>query len=205
MFNDALTGETWRFVVIEHPGNGERTILRGRLYQLPSDWTCDSWRDYWDGDGMVAFIEDRGCTAVTENEETERAITAYRYSGPDALDRLAPRLIEPHNPESRFIHVGLDRGTDLYALSWDGDPEGEWRDEIDAVYHGDIWRIEVEEYQPGMGYVVPGSTADQSGDWVPSDDVCAEWYGEDKARAAFETREFPLAAFPAEMFVTAEG
>ena len=179
--------ETWRFWVNDNDG----TIMRGRLYQLPDD-DGDQWRWYWDGDGMVAFIDGGyrdGTYAVTENDDTERAITAYRYSGSDALDKLAPRLAD--NPEARFIKVSLDRGSDLYALAWGGDPEGEWRDEIEAVYHGDVWRIEVEENVS----LLPGEY-----EWHPADDVPEEAYGEDKAQAWFE-KEFPLAEFPAHLLV----
>ena len=178
----------WRFFVNENDG----TIYRGRLYRLPDD-SGDTWRDYWDGDLMVAFIDGGyrdGTYAVTENDGTEQAITAYRWSGEEALQRLAPRLAD--NPDAVFIHVGLDRGMDCYALCWSGENAAEWCDEIEAVWHGDIWRIETEEYAPGMG--VDGS------DWVPSDDVPDEAYGEDKAAAWF-AKEFPLDAFPAERLV----
>lgn len=198
---DSTTGETWRFSTHtngEYMGEPVTVIQRGRAYQLPSDWTTDAWRNYWDCDGMVAFIDGgyrHGTYAVTENPDTERAITAYRYSGEEALVPLAKRLL----PESvevgntpAFISVGLDRGVDLYVLAWDGDPEGKWRDEIEAVYHGDVWRVEVQEYDASTGT------------WADADDMCVEWYGEDVATAAFE-REFELAEFPAELLVCWSG
>jgi hypothetical protein len=196
MYTDPLTGETWRFCVIEDEHLPVPTITRGRVYRLPSDWTTDSWRHYWDGGSMVAFIDGGyrdGTYAIdgTDPEQTERAVTAYRYSGEEALQRLAPRLTG--NADSVFVVVGLDRGVDCYALAWSGENANEWRDEIEAVWHGDIWRIEVEEYAPGRG---PGGS-----DWVSADEVPEEYYGESKAEAGFK-REFPLDSFPAELLVT---
>ena len=186
----------YRFCTVTSPGNGEVTIYRGKVYRLPSDWTSDSWRHYFDGDTFVGFtVHWRGTpnlTPLNDSDDCERAVAAYqsaRNHGADeheALDRLAVRLTETE--DSRFISVGLDRDYDVYVLSYDGDPNNEHRDEIEAVYHGDIWRIETE--------VFDGT------DWHPYDDVCDEYYGEDKARAGFE-REFPLDAFPAEVLVAA--
>lgn len=184
----------YRFSVSEHDG----TITRARLYRL-GDEGGDSWRWYWEGDGQVAFIDgDRrdGVYALTDNEDTERAIAAFKaerdYDQSGALDRVAVRITEQSN--ARFICVGLDRGTDLYALAWGGDPNGEWRDEIEAVNWGDIYRIECEEFQPGFGVA--------GGDWVPADEYPEEFYGEDKAMAEF-ARIFPLTEFPADLLVTA--
>ena len=194
-YTDSLTGETWRFHVNEHDG----TITRGRKYQLPDDGG-DQWNWYWEGDMMVAFYDEGypGIRGVHGDEDTHRAIMAYKNatnydSDPDAaLKRLAVRLTG--NADADFIVVGLDRGTDLYALSWDGDPDHEWRDEIEALWNGDVWRIEVEENV----CLLPGEY-----EWHPADDIYDEWYGEDKAQAAFE-REFPLAEFPAERLIGAE-
>lgn len=194
---DNITGETWRFDV---DSNG--TIIRGRAYQLPSEWISDAWSCYWDGDWAVGFYEEyaRGRRPLNDSDECERAISAYQsahnYGGDPhaALDRLAERLTG--NPEAQFICVGLDRGMDFYVLSWSGDPDNVWRDEIEAVNDGDIWRIEVEEYQPGMG-------PDGSG-WVPCDEYPEEFYGEARAMTEFE-KVFPLAEFPAERVLNEAG
>lgn len=193
----------YRFTVNTEPYATTPTITRGRAYQLPSDWCADSWSHYWDGTDMVAFIDGdyrdgiypvKGC----DNDETDRAIAAFKAEqdtltgSSDGLHRLAKRLTD--NPDAKFICVGLDRGTDLYALSWDGDPSGDWAREIEAVNYGDIWRIEVEEFQPGMGM--------GGGDWVPCDEYSEEFYGEDKALAEF-ARIFEMAEFPAEMMIEA--
>ena len=186
----------YRFSTVTTPANGETTIYRGRLYRLPSEWTTDSWSHYWDGDGMVGFYEEyaRGQRMLVDNADSERAMSAYlsaKNHGADeheALDTLAVRLTG--SEDSRFIVVNLDRGSDLYVLAWGGDPDNTWRDEIEALYNGDIWRIETE--------VFDGT------DWHPDDDVCDEYYGEDKARAGFE-KEFPLDAFPAEVLVGSDG
>jgi hypothetical protein len=45
----------YRFFVNEHDGNGEPTIYRARLERMHDDGG-DSWRWYWEGDQMVAFI-----------------------------------------------------------------------------------------------------------------------------------------------------
>jgi hypothetical protein len=195
---DTLTGETWQFHV-----SADGTITRGRKYQLPDDGG-DSWRWYWDGDQMVAFIDGYcrdGTYAVTQNEDTDRALVVYRVEkagergAEGGLKRLAVRITG--QADADFICVGLDRGTDLYALSWDGDTDHEWRDEIEAVYNGDVWRIETERFEPR--YTEYGDEAC----WVPDDDICGEWYGEDKAEAAF-VREFPLDEFPAELLIESE-
>lgn len=189
----------YRFSTVTSPGNGETTIYRGKVYRLPSEWTTDSWSHYFDGDTFVGFTVHywRGTPDVTplvENDDNERAMAAYlamhkgRPGSDEALDRLAVRLTGTE--EARFISVGLDRDYDAYVLSYDGDPSNEFRNEIEALYYGDIWRIEVEEFD--------------GTDWHPYDDVCEEYYGEDKAREGFE-KEFPLDAFPAEVLVGSDG
>lgn len=195
-------GREWRFHVAD-----DGTITRGRKYQCPDDGG-DSWRWYWGSDTLVAFIDGGyryGVYAMTEGEDTERAMAAYRAEktgkcgAEGALDRLAERLTG--QADARFIAVSLDRDTDLYALSWDGDPEHEWRDEIEAVYNGDVWRIEVEGYTDvshwGWG------TFHEEWEWQPTDDICEEFYGEDKADEGWQ-REFPLAEFPAERLIGSE-
>lgn len=199
---DNLTGETWRFSTHtngKYLGEPEIVVTRGRAYQLPIDWAQDTWSSYWDGDCMVAVYDSRDYSSPTSGEDTDRAKYALRMAreyGQDvdaALTRLARRI--EGNWAARFIPVPIDRGVTLYALSYDGDPEGTWADEIEAVSNGDVWRIETQTYEPGFGW--------DRGDWNPADDVCEEWYGEDVAQRDFE-RAFPLTAFPAELFI-AEG
>lgn len=195
MHTDPLTGETWRFDV-----SADGTITRGRKYRLPEDYSGDNWRNYWDGDWKVAVYADtRTYTAPTDGEDTDRTLNAMQMALEfdqdvhDALARLAPRIAHswdfPQPWTAQFISVDLDRGTTLYALSWDGDPEGAWRNEIEAVFHGDVWRIETEEWDGEA--------------WQPGDDVYEEWYGEDSAQEGFE-REFPLANAPESLHQTGE-
>lgn len=186
----------YRFFINEHDGNGTPTILRSKPYRLGYG---DEWDAYWDGSEMVAVYDSRNYNSPTRSsnpewtERAERVIESARQYSMDvdkALTTLARRLFgyneqtgEPHAPDACFIPVGLDRGVTLYCLSWAGDPDHTYRDEVEACYHGDVWRVEVEEWT-GDG-------------WRQSDDVCDQWYGEDKALAAWE-RDFPLDAFPAE-------
>lgn len=184
--------------------NADGTITRGKLYRLPSEWTSDSWSNYWDGNETAAFVVNYGSrldidiVEGTNSERGMRAAEAFRAERGNmlgsyrALDRLAKRLTG--NRDAAFICVGLDRGTDLYALTYDGDPDRSFCDEIEAVWNGDIWRIECEEFAPGVGWI---------NDWMPSDEYPEEFYGEDKATAEFE-RVFNLAEFPAEQFVGGE-
>jgi len=191
---DETTGEEWRFHIVTNPHDEtDMSVYRGRKYRLPEQWTADAWHWYWDGDSMVAFYDEghRGLRAVTSGDDTDRAIAAYKAErdgrpGADGgLTRTAQRINE--NAESTFLKIALDRGTDLYVLSWDGDPDGDLRNEVECVYHGDIWRIEVERH------FIDGS-------WTPDDEVPEEYHGEERAQAGFE-KEFPLAEFPAEMLV----
>lgn len=192
----------YRFSTVTSPGNGEVTIYRGKLYRLPSDWTADEWSHYWDGMDTVAFYDEgyrgrRVVEGIEPVEDAERAITALDKGGPEALDVLAARLypcpvgtysVQDWAPG--YFTVPLDRGMDLYVLSWHGDPDNAWRDEIEALNEGEIYRIETEVYD--------------GTDWHPADDVCEQYYGEKQARAGFE-REFPLDAFPAEVLVGSDG
>jgi hypothetical protein len=186
----------YRFSITTTPANGEVTLHRGKPFRLPSEWTTDSWNNYWDGDHAVGFYEEyaRGRRPLGDSDDSERAMSAYtsaKNHGRDeheALDTLAVRLTG--NEEARFIVVGLDRGADLYVLAWSGDPDNTYRDEIEALNLGDIWRIETEVYDPFTGT------------WSPDDDVCEEYYGEDQMEKGFH-KEFPLTEFPSEMFVTA--
>lgn len=190
----------YRFSTVTSPGNDQTTIYRGRLYRLPSEWTTDRWSDYWDGMDTVAFYDEgyrgrRVVDGIEPVEDAERAIAALTHGGPEALDTFAARLYPRPVGYSEqdwapgYFTVPLDRGCDLYVLSWHGDTD-EWRDEIEAVWHGNIWRIETE--------VFDGT------EWHPADEVCDEYYGEDKAQAGFE-KEFPLDAFPAEVLVGSDG
>jgi hypothetical protein len=201
-------GREWRFFVNEVTGD----ILRARLYQTPED--PDAWSFYWDGDAGVAFYDEgyRGLRPRAGMEhEVARAMYAHDavkgdqagsatastghplWRQYDALDRVAVRITG--NLDARFISVPLDRGMVLYALAWDGDPDNTWRNEIEAVWSGDIWRIEVEQYIPSLGF--------DGGDWLPTEDFGEEWYGEDVARAAYE-RNWPLAEFPAERTISSD-
>lgn len=172
------------------------SIYRARLINADHP---DAWQFYWDVDGVVAFYDEhsRGVRPMdaADPEETERAITAYRYSQTDGLSRLASRITG--EDASEFIVVHLDRDTDLWVLSWDGDPKGEWRDEIEAVYHGEIYRVEVEKFTPGVGWPVSGEPSD----WT-HDDLMEEWYGESVAEREFSAA-YPLTEFPAERIVLA--
>lgn len=191
----------YRFSTVTSPGNGEITIYRGKVYRLPDEWTTDSWSHYWDGMDTVAFYDEgyrgrRVVDGIEPVEDAERAITALDKGGPEALDRLAARLHpEPVGTYSvqdwapGYFTVPLDRGMDLYVMSWHGDT-ADWRDEIEAVWNGDIWRIETEEFDGEQ--------------WHPADDVCEEYYGEDKAMQGFH-KEFPLTEFPAEVLVGSDG
>lgn len=184
------------------PSSDETVIQRGRLYRLPDDWTTDAWRNYWDGDQMVAVYDDadRYISPTRGNDDTERvefAMRMWREYGDEDIDdmltRLAARIAHswghPRPWEACFVAVGVDRGVTLYALAWSKDRAGEWRDEIEAVYHGEIYRIEVEEWD-GDG-------------WQPADDMYDQWYGEDSAQAGFEM-EFPLAEVPEPLLVTSD-
>lgn len=183
----------------------EGTIYRARSYRLPDHWTHDAWRDYWDGGDHIAFYDEgfRGIRALEDNEDTQKAIEAYKadrtggwYDG--ALNRFAQQYTG--REDARFIVVHLDRGLDFYVLSWDGDPENTWRDEIEAVWNGDIWRMEVERYEEcTLNYLRLCPQTHVL--WLPEEEPCEEWYGEDNATAALE-KEYPLNEFPAELVIS---
>lgn len=185
---------TWRFDVSERDG----TITRGRKYRMPDDYAGDNWRNYWDGDYMVAVYDSTDYYSPTTGDDTERVEHAMRMAleyGQDIgamLARLARRI--EGNWRAGFASVGIERGVTLYALMWDAsDPEHvrAWADEIEAVYHGDVWRIEVERWDAGLE------------SWQPEDEVCEEWYGETLAQEGFE-KEFPLADVPDALLVGSE-
>jgi hypothetical protein len=186
----------YRYTVDEHDG----TITRGRVYclrDLGYDMS-DNWQSYWDGDSIVAFtVYWRGYPELNglggANTDNERAMEAWRKAREygadesDALNRLARRITG--NWDSTFIKVSLERDYDLYALSWAGDPDNEWRDEIEAVNYGEIYRMETAAYNEAY-----------PDNWEPQDDWCEEWYGEAKADEALE-RAFGLTEFPAELLI----
>jgi hypothetical protein len=196
---------TWRFWVNETTGE----IFRSRIYQVPDDGG-DRWRWYWEGDFTVAFIDNfgPGYLPLTDGEDTQRAIyaadaikgdqsgampstVAHRlWSQYDALDRVAVRL--EGSLDARFVTVPLDRGSLLYLLTYDGDPNRSFRDEVEALYNGDVWDMEVEAYDEGW-----------PGNWRPEDGPAEVYYGETYARETWEA-EYPLAEFPAERLVGAD-
>lgn len=197
----------WRYNVEHDAVNNHTTITRGRMYNLDNP---DAWAHYWEGGEHVAFYNEgwrgRNVPDWADKEKSGRAIVAWDHERAGAtrnstgsLKRLAVRLTE--NPDADFICVGIDRGCDLYVLSWTGDPDGEWRDEIEAVSNGDIYRCEVERYEPDHETVWYASGPVTYDGWVTEDDVCEEWYGEDKADEALATM-FPETEFPAELTVT---
>ena len=179
------------------------TIFRGRAYRVDDP---DVWSYYWDCDQMVAFYDEgfRGLRLVDGTDEVagERAMRAASQTKEDrdaALKRVAERVSaewsNEHPDRADFIEVSLDRGMSLFVLVFDATDEDwvrSYRREIEAVWHGDIYRIEVEEYVRGGGLV-----ADQ---WLPADDICAEFYGEEQRDAGFENA-FPLTEFPAELTI----
>jgi hypothetical protein len=184
----------YRFMVDENTG----TIYRAKAYRLPEDWTTDAWSNYFDGD-FVGFYVEYGRSPSTrvlhDDEDNHRAVSARTHAaieGADvsvALKKVAQRITGQWDAD--FIHVGLDRGTDFYVMTWGPSPD--WAREIEAVNEGDIWRIEIEELLLNCG-------CEQH--WVPADEYPEEFYGEDKATAAFASL-FPLTEFPADLLVTA--
>jgi len=179
-----MPNPTYRYRVTD-----DGSIYRGQIMRTGHD---ESWSDYWDGDGMVGFTVDwhygsQHLTPLHKDEANERAMTAFRLGqGTDSLDRLAPRLA--NNEDACFLHVPLDRGTDFYVLAYSGDPDGKFRAEVEAVWNSEVYRIEEDKYLPGAGI------------WREWDVTGDEHYGMSEAESAFE-KEFPLAEFPAEMFV----
>lgn len=184
--------------------NNDGVIFRGRAYRVDDP---DAWSYYWDGFGPAAFYDEgfRGLRLVdgTDKDEGERAINAWHNAkGEDrdaALKRVAERISTEwgtaHPDRADFIEVSLDRGTSLFVLVFDATDEDwlrSYRREIEAVWHGDVYRIEVEEYVRGGRLV-----ADQ---WLLADDICEEFYGEEQRDAGFE-KAFPLTEFPAELTI----
>lgn len=182
---------TYRFDI-----DKQGTITRGRAYRLPSDWTTDEWRHYWDGDLMVAVYDSTHYSSPTTGSATERVEYAmamcreYDQDIDDMLTRLARRI--EGNWYAGFVPVPIEQGVTLYALMWDASDEKvtrEWVDEIEAVYHGEIYRIEVEQWD--------GDT------WQPAEEVYETYYGEAQIEKGF-AKEFPLTEVPDSLLVTSD-
>lgn len=186
----------WRYAV-----DTEGTITRGRIYNT-DDW--DAWRNYWDGDEVVAFTDRyyRGIAPLdASDEDTARAMKAHiaekngERGSEGALDRVAQRIAKRFTgltfSSARFICVDLDYAEDFFVLSFDGDPNGTFRREIEAVWNGEIYREECEIFDTSMP---------EGQRWQSVDDPCEEWYGEANAEEAL-SKMFPLEEFPAERLV----
>lgn len=187
------------------------TIQRGRAYRLPEGF--DVWEHYWDGDHADALLVDGWrerpiILCQTANDYAGRLFEAIkRGMTPDQCERWV-RMFVPvecyredceHGHTARLLQVSVARGDDVWqVIDWPATDEdvAEVRDSIEAHYTGDIWRIEVQEYQPDEEFQLDDEH------WTYTDDVCEEWIGT-QIEAAFE-REFPLAEFPAER-LTNEG
>lgn len=186
----------WRYAA-DTDANGYTTITRGRPYRLDFG---DEWSSYWDDTDIVAFYDEgfRGLRVADwcDEEDGKRATVAYsamndHMTDDGALKRLAVRLtgtahLRDNTPD--FIRVGLDRGMDFYVLSWDGDPSGDWRREIEAVNNGEVYRMECERFVgPGLGWL------------TDDDDFCSAWYG-DTYQSDWHAA-YPLTEFPAEALI----
>lgn len=183
--------------------DSDGVIGRGKIERNPEDYGGDQWRHYWDGDGLLAFVDNYrdGMHLLTDEASDmsdigKRVMTAFKRSGrsTDLLNRIARLLNE--QPDSTFIRVGLDRGSDLYALSWDGDPTNVWRDEIEAVHYGDVYRIVADKQIGTVNGYDPL--------WLEDESDCTEYYGEDNALDEL-ARQFPLDEYPAEQMVSSDG
>lgn len=206
---DTLTGEEWRFATVVNPHNSaDITVYRSRKWQV-DDTSGDQWRWYTDSDSFIGFYDEgfRGIRALDSGADpvdVARAVVAHEaerdgWRGAEGgLDRVAQRLVAEHDgwrkqvERAKFIRVPLDRGTDLYLLTYDGDPDGEFRREVQAVWNGDVWRLEVQVY-------IPTHNPNIVSVWEYTDD-CSEYYGEDHADEQWKA-EYPLTEFPADLFV----
>ena len=179
----------WRFAVTP---SGE--IYRGRAELVGGD---DTARYYFDYDDAVVFFDGyyrhglHGMYGEPGNSEgVQRAMTAYDKSGKDhtALTRVAQRITGNKNAD--FVCVNLDRGYDAFVLMWDASDETsvrDFRDEIEAVFNGEEYRINVESWDGEK--------------WNPESDVCETYYGDRQIEAGLET-EFPETECPAEVHVS---
>lgn len=199
----------WRYAVEHDAVNNHTTITRGRTYHVGDS---DSWHTYWESTDIVAFYDEgyRGLRGADwcDEDEARRATVAYSAEQDNlpgsegALKRLAVRLTGTthfRDQPADFIRVGLDRGIDFYVLSWNGDPDRQWRDEIEEVWHGEVYRIECEEYT-----LIGHAGGEDLWEWTPADDACDEWYGLDNALDAL-AEAFPETEFPAEKIVPDNG
>lgn len=174
------------------------TITRGTRTHVGDS---DTWRNYWDGDGIVGFtVHYRGAAGpdinmITDDEDTERAVAAWRAErngerGSDGgLDRLAVRL---GSEDSCFMQISLDRALDFIILSWSGE-SSEWRDEIEEVWHGEVYRIDAEQQVTNLSNGEPM--------WLSMDSDCTDYYGLDSVLDEL-AKQFPLTEYPAETQVT---
>lgn len=205
----------WRYSV-KVDANGHSTITRGRMYRLDDP---DTWEHYFDGDWSEGAFYDHGWEGYQPMHDGDhtatRAISAVLLANEygsgigatdrvdEAIDKVLRRTLGSWH--AGYVCVGLDRGADLYVPMWDAsDPEhvAVFRREIEAVNNGDVWRCEVEQYWPNVGDFDP--THGGYSNWLAADDVCDEWYGDDKAEAAL-AQMFPLTEFPAELVLSEAG
>lgn len=182
-----MSNPTYRYRVTD-----DGSVYRGQIMSASHD---ELWSYYWDGDQMIAFIVDwyygnRHVNLVTRGNDVtdvgQRVIDAFERNGSAVLDRMAKVITG--EPDSRFVLVNLDRGQDMYVLCWGDDADNALRDEVEAIYNGEVYRIEEDKWVGGACV------------WREYDYTGDEHYGMRNAEAAFES-EFPLAEFPAEMFV----
>lgn len=173
---------------IEHDG----VIRRATIQRVGDD---DTWANYWDADQMIAFTVDwyygsQHVNLVTYGNDVsdlgQRVIAAFERTGANVLDPMA-RFITGESDTAKFILVNLDRGQDMYAMCWNDDPGNKWRDEIEAVYNHEVYRIVVDRQL-------------HTGVWLEDESDCTDYYGRDNADAEWE-KEFPLTEYPAEMMV----
>lgn len=178
--------------------DAEGVVTRGQIQRYGDD---DTWANYWDGDQMIAFTVDwhygwQHANLVTSGNDVsdvaERIVAAFERTGADVLDRMA-RLITD-SEDARFVHVALDRGQDMYALSWNGDPDNVWRDEIEHVYNHEVYRIVADRQISTVNGHDPL--------WLEDESDCTEYYGEDAASEEL-AKQFPLDEYPAETMVGA--
>lgn len=186
--------------------DADGTITRGEIVRIGDS---DTWRNYWDADGMVGFtVTYRGSAGLefsmlAEDSDNERAVAAWNSErtgergSEGALDRLAVRIGQGGTEDmaaSCFMTISLERDMDLVVLSWSGD-NSEWRNEIEAVWHGEVYRIVADKQISTVNGYDPL--------WLEDESDCEWYYGEDKADEEL-VKQFPLDEYPAEVLVSAE-
>jgi hypothetical protein len=114
-----------------------------------------------------------------------------RWWGNDPVTRAARRVglagvvtVHPWPGDEYVIGYWAKDGATAEELD---DARRETRDAVESYMTGDVWRIEVEEYD---------RTTDE---WTQVDDCCDEWIGS-QIEAEFES-EFGLTEFPAELLI----